>query len=393
MKGHPKKKIGDFCRTGSGGTPSRGDFQRYYEGGDIPWVKSGELREGLITSTEEHVTKAALSKTSIKLVPPGAILLAMYGATVGRLAILGVEAATNQAICHIVPNPDEADTRYLYYALSDQVPEIIAMGVGGAQPNISQGLIKELRIPLPPLAEQRRIAAILDQADALRAKRRESLAQLETLKQSIFLDMFGDPEINPKKYPTKRLKTLIRSGDSINYGVVQPGDDVINGVPLVRVGDISEGSVDHHSLKRISREIECAYSRSRLRGDEILVSCVGSVGLVALVTEAEEGFNIARSVARIRIANGYIREFFAWQLRCESIQNYFKRELRTVSQPTLNIQQLSETNVIVPDKSEQVEFATRLFHVEKAHKTLKNAAIHLESLFASLQHRAFRGEL
>jgi type I restriction enzyme S subunit len=159
-------------------------MERYYENGTIPWVKSGELRENIITETSEHVTDAALRETSIKLVPAGALLLALYGATVGRLGILGVEATTNQAVCHIIPDPEKANVRYLFHALSNQVPNLIARGVGGAQPNISQGIVKELALMLPPLAEQKRIAAILDAADALRTKRRETLAQLDALLQS-----------------------------------------------------------------------------------------------------------------------------------------------------------------------------------------------------------------
>lgn len=191
-------RLSDFCVTGSGGTPSRSKLERYYEGGTIPWIKSGELRESVINQAEEHVTDAALKESSIKLVPAGAILLAMYGATVGRLGILGIDATTNQAVCHIVPDPKVADTHYIYRALSSQVPNLISMGVGGAQPNINQGIIKGLAIPLPPLPEQRRIAAILDQADSLRAKRREALAQLDKLTQSIFIEMFGDPVKNER---------------------------------------------------------------------------------------------------------------------------------------------------------------------------------------------------
>ncbi len=109
-----------FCRTGSGGTPSRKKMSQYYSG-TIPWVKSGELREAIITSTEESVTDIALKETSAKLIPSGALLVAMYGATIGRIAILGIEAASNQAVCHIVPDLDIADQRYLFYALRQQV--------------------------------------------------------------------------------------------------------------------------------------------------------------------------------------------------------------------------------------------------------------------------------
>ena len=173
-------RLSEFCRTGTGGTPSRSNLERYYEGGTIPWVKSGELRESVINETEEHVTEAALRETNMKLVPAGALLLAMYGATVGRLGILGVDATTNQAVCHIVPDPKAAEVRFLFHALSNQVANLVARGVGGAQPNISQGIVKDLKLALPPLAEQRRIAEVLDRAEALRAKRRAALAQLDS---------------------------------------------------------------------------------------------------------------------------------------------------------------------------------------------------------------------
>jgi type I restriction enzyme, S subunit len=194
--------IGDFCETGSGGTPNR-SVSEYY-GGSIPWVKSGELREAVVTKTEEMITETALKNSSAKLIAPGAILFAMYGATVGRMAMLGVEAATNQAICNIRPDPKRADVQYVYRALQARVPELIAKATGGAQPNISQEKIRQTKIPLPPLSEQKRIAAILDQADALRQKRKKAIALLDSLTQSIFLDMFGDQSEGPKKEKFRR---------------------------------------------------------------------------------------------------------------------------------------------------------------------------------------------
>src|SRR5687767_5315327 len=136
MSSWSESRLASFCMTGTGSTPSRSQPGRYYDGGTIPWVKSGELRESVITRTEEMVTHAALAETNVKLVPAGALLLAMYGATVGRLGVLGVPATTNQAVCHIIPDPKVAEARYLFHALSHQVPGIVARGVGGAQPNI-----------------------------------------------------------------------------------------------------------------------------------------------------------------------------------------------------------------------------------------------------------------
>lgn len=261
------------------------------------------------------------------------------------------------------------------------------------QASISIGNLKGIHVTVPELSKQRRIAAILDKADALRAKRREALEQLDRLAQSVFVEMFGDTASNPQGWPRKPLAELIAKDDSINYGVVQPGDDVDDGVPLVRVGDLIDGQVRHENLKRIAPEIERTYQRSRLKGDEILVSCVGSVGVVALASERERGFNIARAVARIRVGDEVVREFLATQLQTTAVQRYFTQELRTVSQPTLNIKQIAETQLICPPLSMQRLFADRLSAVRETRKRLVASSELTESMFHSLQHRAFRGEL
>ncbi|MGH9852369.1 MAG: restriction endonuclease subunit S, partial [Blastocatellia bacterium] len=258
---------------------------------------------------------------------------------------------------------------------------------------ISQGIIKDLVLALPPLTEQRRIAEVLDRAEALRAKRRAALAQLDSLSQSLFLDLFGDPATNSKGFPKKALNSLVRGDDTINYGVVQPGNDLDEGVPLVRVGDLIDGKVKHADLKRIAPSIEATYKRSRLRGDEILVSCVGSIGVVALADESVKGFNIARAVARIPLAETTSRIFMAAYLKTDFVQRYFTNELRTVSQPTLNIKQLSETLVVLPPIELQREFARRVLAVEKLKSAQRASLAEMDALVASLQHRAFRGEL
>ena len=177
--------LADFCTTGTGGTPSRGKMQRYYEGGTIPWVKSGELREEVITSTGERITETALKETHVKLVPKDALLLALYGATVGRLGILGIQATTNQAVCHIIPNSLRVDLRYMFHSLLNQVSYLVGRGVGGAQPNISQGIIKSLAIPLPPLDLQHHFAAIVQSVEQQKTSQRAHRAELDTLFASL----------------------------------------------------------------------------------------------------------------------------------------------------------------------------------------------------------------
>ena len=195
-------------------------------------------------------------------------------------------------------------------------------------------------------------------------------------------------------WPEVTLADIVRQDDQINYGVVQPGAESDFGIPLVRVANLVAGDFSEESLKKIEPSIEAQYKRSRLHGDEILVACVGSIGAVALATPELAGANIARAVARIRVDDKktnriYVSEF----LRLDVTQRYFRAETRAVAQPTLNIKQLSETPIFLPPVSIQREFSGRIAEVARLRAV---AAIHLaklDSLFGSLQHRAFNGKL
>jgi type I restriction enzyme S subunit len=312
-------------------------------------------------------------------------------------AVLSNRVGFGSTEFHVVrPHSHKLDARFAHHFLrlgSVRLAGERRMTGSGGQRRVPENYLSKLEIPLPPLAEQRRIAEVLDRAEALRAKRRAASTQLDSLTQSIFLDLFGDPAINTKGFPAKPLASLVRDDDTINYGVVQPGDDLEEGVPLVRVGDLVDGKVRHSELKRIAPSIEAAYKRSRLRGDEILVSCVGSIGVVSLATQAEKGFNIARAVARIPLAEKTDRLFMAAYLHTDFVQRYFTNELRTVSQPTLNIKQIAETIVVLPPNELQLEFARRVTAVENLKTAHRASQAELDALFATLQHRAFRGEL
>lgn len=152
-------RLGDIAKTSSGGTPRR-DRPQFY-GGKIPWVKSGELGDSVVYETSETITEEAIESSNAKVFPKGTLCIALYGATVGKLGILGIDAATNQAVCAIFP-PDGLDTRYLYRFFESIRRGLVEQGKGGAQPNISQAIIRDTQIPLAPLPEQRRIVAEIE---------------------------------------------------------------------------------------------------------------------------------------------------------------------------------------------------------------------------------------
>jgi len=150
------KKLCEVATTSSGGTPAtkRDD----YYGGGIPWVKSGELACRMVLSTEDTITEEGLRNSSAKWLDPGTILVAMYGATVGQVSLLGIRATTNQAICAVRPE-SEIVLQYMLEFLRMSKPLLLSRRVGGAQPNISQQIIRGLDVPIPPLPLQERFAS------------------------------------------------------------------------------------------------------------------------------------------------------------------------------------------------------------------------------------------
>lgn len=175
-------KIGDVFKTTSGGTPLKSK-QEYFNG-NIPWLKSGEVAQGLVYKAEETITEIGLKYSSAKLFPPETVLVAMYGVTAGLVGLLKFEAATNQAICGILPD-NKVEPYFLYTFLSSKRDYFLSKSVGTAQPNISQGTIRETEIPLPPLEEQKQIAALFQSIETAINKVEGQEKNLKVLQKSL----------------------------------------------------------------------------------------------------------------------------------------------------------------------------------------------------------------
>lgn len=185
-------RLGDVCKTGSGATPLR-SRKDYYDGGNVPWLLSGEVAQGEVTKATNFITELALKETSVKMFPPGTVLVAMYGATAGEVGILRFASTTNQAVCGIHPN-DHFIPEYLYFVFLQKKAELVAQAVGGAQPNISQEKIKNTVIPLPTIEQQRvavnRLEAVRHKARQLESTYQQKLLELEGLKKGLLAAAF-----------------------------------------------------------------------------------------------------------------------------------------------------------------------------------------------------------
>jgi type I restriction enzyme, S subunit len=191
-KGWVAAALDDVANWGSGGTPSR-QMAKFYTG-SIPWIKTGELGPKIIKLAEEHITEEAVKKSSAKVFPKGSIGIAMYGATIGKLSIWGIDASTNQACAVAQPYDLMLSNEFLYYYLGSEKRGLVEAGKGGAQPNISQGILKEWPILLPPLNEQHRIVAKIEELFSELDKGIENLKtareQLKVYRQAVLKHAF-----------------------------------------------------------------------------------------------------------------------------------------------------------------------------------------------------------
>lgn len=382
-------RLGDLCDIRSGGTPRREESGFY--GGPIAWAKIGDLEraDGLVASTEESLTDEGLAAIRGRLFPPGTVLLAMYG-SVGKVAVAGTAMATNQAILGIqVRKPELLSPEFLRRWLQQIQSKLIFDARGVTQQNISATLVRDLRIPLPPLAEQRQIAAVLDKADVIRRKRRKSLELLDEFSRSAFLEMFGDPVRNEKRWKLVPLEDLVAPERPITYGILKPGHDVPGGVPYVRVVDMAGGTVTIHTVRRTSRAIADAYRRSTLRDGDLLLSIRGHVGRIALVPPDLEGANITQDTARLAVVPQIVVEYLAACLASGPMQRLMSRFVRGVAVTGINLGDVKKLPIPVPPFATQERFKTLARRQSDLQVRASQHGDAAEELFGSLAQRAF----
>ena len=183
------KKLGSVLKTTSGGTPSK-EHPEYYDNGTIPWVNSGDLHQMFIFDVPKHITQLGVENSSAKLFPIDTVLVAMYGATVGETSILKIESTTNQAVCGIFPSKHYLPT-FLYCVLKYSQSFFIDRAAGGAQPNISQGIIKGFNLISPPMTEQEAFATKIEAIERQKASINASIAETQKLFDYTMDKYFG----------------------------------------------------------------------------------------------------------------------------------------------------------------------------------------------------------
>ncbi len=392
MKAGTLVTLSDECELiTKGTTPSTLGFE--VRNGGIPFVRAQNLVDGAISVAADPLfidtaTHNALKRSQIQ---PRDVLLSIAG-TIGRAAIAPDDVVAmncNQAVAIIRPS-QRIDRRFLlhWFGSSDAQSQVARGKVTATISNLSLGQIGALRVPLPPLDEQRRIAAILDKADALRRMRKRSLELLDTLTQSIFLEMFGQAPAEELA-----LRDVVRSGTIVTYGIVQAGPEFSAGVPYIRTGDLVDGEIQVGQLRRTDPTIADKFLRSRVEAGDIVMSIRATVGTTAMVPEAIHGANLTQGTARIAPGRLVLGSYLLAYLRSDDVQRWIAAQVKGATFREITLARLRDLPVRVPSIALQKKFEQRVGTLKQVSRLAMTQTNIVDHLFSALQHRAFSGQL
>ncbi|MCZ9326665.1 restriction endonuclease subunit S [Nocardia farcinica] len=399
MSRWPVVALKDAAEIVSGGTP-KSEIEEYWDG-DIPWVTPKDLSDldgPFISTTPRSITELGLKNSSATLLPANSVLFSSR-APIGHVAINAIAMATNQGFKSLVPKPDVSHAGYLYHWLRANRAYLEGLGNGATFKEVSKAVVAKVEIPLPPIDEQRRIAAILDHADALRAKRREALARLDELTQSIFIDMFGDATTIHTNWPKTALNDIllaIESGRSPTCHARPANDDEYG---VLKLGAVTYGRFDPSQNKALPEEVEPDVRHEVKTGDLLFTrkNTADLVGAAALVRKTRAKLLLPDLIFRLRIDpaskmnSAYLQAVLMYPPIRRTVQGLAGGSAG--SMPNISKAKLLTVEVPHPPADQQLGYERRIEEIDRLRSVHQSALAALDDLFASLQSRAFRGEL
>lgn len=343
----PMVQLDSICQTASGGTPNS-STREYYENGTINWLKSGEVRQGLIYSAEQKITELGLKNSSAKIFPVDTVLVAMYGATAGQVGLLKVGSATNQAICGILPS-DKILPKFLFYLLKGKKEFLITQSTGGAQPNISQKIIRNLQIPLPSLSIQENIVAELDGYQKIIDGAQQVVENYKSAIQG------------------SSLWNRVKVGDVVEFisGVtLSVGEcEDINGIPLITIADVTEdGYIKADGIRKVVTDKKVNYLQ---KGDLLFNWRNGSKNLVGKTAlfNLDGDYIFASFLLGVRPDTQKILSEFLWiVLNQYRVEGRYMQFMRQNVNGLFNREELKDVEIPCPPLDVQKKIVDGIFN-------------------------------
>lgn len=364
-------------------------------------------QESKMIETPRTVAGREAPSRARQLVSTGDVLVATVRPNLNAVAMVPDDlnsATASTGFCVLRPVPERLDSRYLFHWVRTPlfVGEMVKRATGASYPAVSDRIIGQSTIPLPPLAEQRRLAEILDRADALRAKRRTALDRLDMARQSVFLDLFGDPAANDRAWPLAKIGDL--ATDRRGGANLAPDDFLDRGYPVLHKGALKPGGLvvlDAQKKTFTRDDFASAHHRSQVDRTFVVVTLRDlvptgpTIGLaVNLIDGPFDRYLLAQGVVAFHLDENLLAPGYFVQL---SNMPAFRQRLRQlwVGSTQIHIRNpiYFDIAIPVPPIKQQRDFDRCIAQIRTIRQSQATAEAHLDALFASLQHRVFRGEL
>lgn len=380
------KKINELTAVVTGGTPSTRKNE-YWDNGDIPWLQSGCCQNCDVDSTEKYITKEGYNNSSTHMMSADTVMIALTGATAGKVGYLKFEACGNQSITGILPC-ESLNQRYLFFYLLSQREKILADCVGGAQAHISQSYVKNMTIPILAIKEQEQIVGELTKLSNIVSLRQEEIQQLDNLVKARFVEMFGD-ENNSKNWDVVNVEEVA----DVQVGVVikpsQYYTDKSEGVRTFRSLNIGEGFIKDNDWVYFTKEGHQKNSKSILKKDDLLIVRSGAPGTACVVTEEYAECN----AVDIIIAHPDCKKVNPYYLCTFTNMPHGKKQIDEgiggAAQQHFNVGKYNKLQLMLPPKTLQDEFVGFIKQVDKSKVAVQKALDESQILFDSLMQKYF----
>lgn len=392
-------KLGELVSIKGGGTPSKSDSS-FWEG-NIPWASVKDLKGSEISVTEDSISELGVKNSATNIIPAGTIITATRMA-LGKFAINTIDMAINQDLkALLVKDTNRVSRDYLFRFLESRAQFIQAEGKGATVKGITLDFLRSIEIPLPPLDEQKRIAAILDKADAIRRKRQQAIQLADDFLRALFLQMFGDPVTNPKGWEVKPLSEL--SSKILNGTTPKGGSEVYveSGVQFLRSQNVWKNHIIYDDVVYLDETTHKSMSKSSLKHKDILMTKTGrintensSLGRAALFLGEDDSANINGHVYLIRLKQDINHEFVVFILTSIEYRDYIRSVcVGGIDKRQINKEHLEEFPIILPPKPLQEKFFVQLSKIRAVSSRATASLNDAENMFNGLSQKAFTGQL
>lgn len=384
------KELGELVDFKGGGTPNR-NIEEYW-GNLIPWATVKDLNEGItLTNTQEFITELGLKNSASNLIPKGSIIIPTRMA-LGKVVISEIDVAINQDLkAVLVKNNELLDTKYLLWFLASNKENIASMGKGATVKGITLDQLRAIKIPLPPLAEQRRIASILDKADELRQKRQQAIEKLDQLLQATFIDMFGDPVSNPKGWQKDELQNICMQVIDCPHSTPTWSDE---GIICLRTSNLGKGEWIWDDTRYVSPlEYIERTKRSEIFAGDIILSREGTVGIAAIVPN-DLKLSLGQRLVQLTPKLDKVNSEFLLQVLLYDLDPIRISSLMVGSTSKhINVKDLRGLKLFVPPIQLQNKFSSISLKISQQKKELKTSLSNFDNLFKALQNQTFSRNL